>query len=881
MRDIGAWLARRGLRAFAFQEDCWAAWRAGQSGLVQVPTGSGKTWAATLAALAEVEAGGGLQLLYLTPLRALSRDVTLAIAAPTEGPDALAPGVRVEARTGDTSSSVRSRQKRRPPEVLVTTPESLCLMLCEEDAALRLASLRTVVVDEWHELCGSKRGTQVELALARLRSYAPGLRCWGLSATLPEAEAAAAALAGADQPTRIVRSDIRREVVLETLLPPQAEVLRQAGHSGLRMVPALLQWLDPERSTLIFTNTRSQAERWFAALGLSMPEWEPILALHHGSLERELREQVEAGLKEGRIKLVVCTSTLDLGVDFGPVDRVVQVGSPKGIARLLQRAGRSGHRPGARAEVLCVPTHMLEIVEFAATREAIARGQLEPRMPLSGPLDVLVQHMVTCAMGGGFDPTELYAELKSTRAYQNLSPDEFDLVLRLVRDGGVLHAYPDYQRIVWREERYRVSSPRIAGLHRTGIGTILGDSAIRVRLVGGPDLGTVEEGFLGRLRPGDEFLFAGRRLELVRLKDDVAQVRLSKKRGGPSAVWGGSRFPISISLADALRRCLERGAQGHRDSPELQAADRFFEVQARISHVPAVHELLAERCETAEGFHLFLFPFEGRLVHEGLAALLALRLGRLRPSTFQLAVSDYGIELLCSESWRWEEHLNAALFSPHNLAADILETANLSALARRQFREVARVAGLLHTGPPGAQKRARHIQANAGLLYDVLDRYDPDNLLLQQARREVLERHFEEGRLQKTLERLQASTIVLKNTKEPGPLALPVIVERLLSAQTLSTESLEARIARIQASWEASGANPPEPRSLPEADPPPLPTVREPPLPPGRRGAGSRPSPRERGQRSRPPRSRRAGWLPAGAPAAAVAPAAALPGDDD
>jgi len=797
---ILSWFRAQGWEPFPFQLQAWEAYSRGESGLIHVPTGAGKTYAAYLGPLTEVarHRQKGLQILYVTPLRAVSRDIELALNAPLV---ALEADITVESRTGDTSSSVRRRQRERLPEVLITTPESLSLLLCNERAHEFFASLRCVIIDEWHELLGSKRGTQVELALARLRRFAPTLRTWALSATLANLDEAARAAVGPHTAPTFIRAELARPVRIETLLPDAVDAFPWAGHLGFSMLRKVADWLDPARSTLLFTNTRSQAERWYEGLRFLHPEWEDILALHHGSIDREARERVERGLKDGAVRLVVCTSSLDLGVDFGPVERVVQVGSPKGIARTLQRAGRSAHRPGATAHLLFVPTHALELLEMAAARDALAHGQVEPRAPLHQPLDVLAQHLVTCALGGGFSRDAFLSEVREAYAYRDLSEEDFDRTLTLVTEGGpTLRAYPQFRRVMRLEDRYVVADARVARLHKLNVGTIASDASVELRYWNGARLGTVEESYVGRLRPGDTFLFAGKRLEFRRLENLTAIVKPAKERASATPRWSGGRLPLSGSLAAAVRSTFQRARDGHLEAAELQAARPVLEAQTRLSRLPARDACLAELCQTREGHHLFLYPFEGRLVHEGLAALLALRLTRLQKATFSLAVNDYGLELLTPAPFPFEEALRPALFTRERLVEDILESVNLGELARRQFRDVARVAGLVMPGLPGARKSTRQVQASSGLLYDVFTRYEPDHLLLAQARREVLEQHFEQTRLTRTLERLEGIPLECIHVPRPTPLGFPLVVERM--GATLSNESLLERVQRMKDKWQ-------------------------------------------------------------------------------
>ncbi|MCP3102958.1 ligase-associated DNA damage response DEXH box helicase [Myxococcus sp. K15C18031901] len=800
LERLRGWFTTKGWTPFPFQEEAWAAYARGESGLLHVPTGAGKTYAAYIAPLAELVERDkrGLQLLYVTPLRAVSRDVEQALREPLA---ALDTDLRIESRTGDTSASMRQRQREKLPEVLITTPESLSVMLSNERAPELFAALRAVIVDEWHELLGSKRGTQTELALARLRRLSPGLRTWALSATLANLDEAARHAVGTDTTPTLVSAALERPVEVETLLPEQVDTFPWAGHLGFSMLSRVATRLDPRQPTLVFTNTRAQAERWFAGLRFARPEWEPLLALHHGSLDREERERVERGLKDGTVRIVVCTSSLDLGVDFGPVERVVQVGSPKGIGRTLQRAGRSAHRPGATSQLLFVPTHALELVEMAAAREALARREVESREPPSRPLDVLAQHLVTCALGGGFTRDALLAEVRTAAAYAHLSDAEFDQALTLVTEGGpTLHAYPEFHRVVEREGRFVVTDPRITRLHRLNIGTITSDAVVELRSwSGGGRLGSVEESYVSRLRPGDTFLFGGRPLELARLQGMTAYVRPARKKATRAPRWGGGRLPMSPSLSTAMRRTLEQARQGDVTSDELAAAWPVLEAQEHLSRIPAADRVLVETCQTRDGHHLFLFPFEGRGVHEGLAALFALRLTRLQKATFSVSVNDYGLELLTPTPFPFHEALRPALFTRERLSEDVEESINVGELTRRRFRDIARVAGLVLPALPGARKSTRQVQASTSLLHDVFQRYEPDHPLLAQARREVLTRDFEEARLTRTLERLERTPLEFVHVRRPTPLGFPLVVERI--SATLTNESLQERVERLKARW--------------------------------------------------------------------------------
>ena len=824
---VEAWFASRGWRPFAFQREVWDAYRAGESGLVHAATGTGKTLAAWIGPLLEwldesfdlspPHTSLPLRVLWITPLRALAADTAAALREPLAE---LAPTWTLETRTSDTTPAVRARQSRRLPTGLLTTPESLSLLLSRAESPELFGELRLVVVDEWHELMGTKRGVQTELALARLRRLRPDLRTWGLSATIGNLEEARDTLLGSGEwrvesgeapphshsslPTpRIVRGVEPKEVVVDALIPPVVERFPWAGHLGTSMLPQVVGAIDGAASTIVFTNTRSQTEIWYQGLLEARPDWAGVIALHHGSLDRATREWVENGLRDGRLRCVVATSSLDLGVDFSPVDRVLQVGSPKGVARLVQRAGRSGHRPGAVSRVTCVPTNALELIEVAAARDGVAAGAIESRVPVERPLDVLVQHVVTVALGGGFRSAELLAEVRSTRAYASLRDDEWAWVMDFVTRGGdALTAYPEYARVVDRGDGiYVVENDGIARRHRQSIGTIVGDGQIAVQYLRGQPLGTVEESFVARLRPGDRFTFAGRPLEFVRVRDMRAWVRrASSTAGSVTPRWMGSRLALSSELAAAVRARLEEAGRGVFRGPEMEAMRPVLAVQARWSRIPAADELLVERVKTREGHHLFFFPFEGRLVHEGLAALFAFRISRLAAISFSLAANDHGFELLSPEAAPLDDALAAGLLGARDLFDDLHAALNATEMARRQFREIARVAGLVFPGLPRAGKTARQLQASSGLFFDVFQRHDPGNLLVVQAHREVLERQLESSRLGRTLERLSRAGVIVTQPRRTPPLAFPLLVDR--ARERVSSESLADRIRRMQLALE-------------------------------------------------------------------------------
>jgi ATP-dependent Lhr-like helicase len=816
------WFSSRGWQPFEFQRRVWAAMQQGDSGLLHASTGSGKTLAVWMGALLRARAqpapAAGLQVLWLTPMRALAADTTRALAEPL---GSLAPGWRVGQRTGDTPAAERARQDRRMPEALVTTPESLSLLLTRERAALELAGVHTVVVDEWHELIGNKRGVQVQLALARLKRFNPGLVVWGLSATLGNLAESMATLTGSDHAT-LVQGLHDKALVIDTLLPVEPGRFSWGGHLGAQMLEPVVREIESSGTTLVFTNTRSQAEIWYQLLLDQRPEWAGLVALHHGSLDKGVREWVEAGLKQGQLKAVVATSSLDLGVDFLPVERVLQIGSAKGVARLLQRAGRSGHAPGRTSRITLVPTNTLELVEAAAARRAALAGRVESRHSPEQPLDVLVQHLVSVAIGGGFDADEMHAEVCSSHAYRGLSREAFDWALRFCERGGnSLSAYPEYHRIVRAPAaeggRWRVADAAIARRHKLMVGTIVSDASMAVKWASaggaGGTLGHIEEGFIARLNKGDCFVFAGRLLEFVRTHEMAALVRVAKKSRGVVPSWAGGKMPLSSELAEAVQALLDGAAAGAFDEPELQAAEPMLRAQARLSKLPVREALLVEQFDSREGHHVFIYPFAGRQVHIGLAQLLAWRLAsRLkdaRPNTFSLSVNDYGLEIVAVEPLAEGAFDDPALFDTTELMADVLASLNSGQLAQRRFREIARVAGLVFGGYPGAPKSLRQLQASSSLFYEVFRQYDAGNRLLTQAQNEVLAQELELSRLRATLERLQTLPQQRVRLLAPSPFALPLMVERL--REQLSTEKLKDRLARLVAEGEAALAEAPVP----------------------------------------------------------------------
>ena len=800
---IHDWFNIKGWTPLPFQQATWEAYRMGKSGLIQVPTGSGKTFAAVMGPisrmLAEESKRPGIRLLYLTPLRALSRDLAVAIREPIE---MMGWPLRVGIRNGDTKSNERSKQLKVPPEILVTTPESLTLLLSNPKAEELFNNLDTVILDEWHELMGSKRGSQTELCLSWLRQQQNALQTWAISATIGNLDQAAHHALGTNSQPEMIGGAPARTTEISSIFPETIDGFPWAGHLGLRMYEELVAVLNPRISTLLFTNTRNQSERWHQCLRFACPEMEGALALHHSAIDRGERESIEAAVKAGEIRWVVCTSSLDLGVDFQPVEQVVQIGSPKNLARLLQRAGRSAHIPGGTSKVLFMPTNALELLELSAVRRGLEEGLVEQRKPPTAPLDVLLQHLTSLACGPGFNPEQTLHSVRSSASYKNLSQEDWDWCLMFLEQGGeCLGAYSRYKKLEWNAEtkRYHIREKTIARLHRFNIGTITAAPSITVRFIRGAVLGHVEETFISQLKPKDVFFFAGRQLEFIRLREMTAYVKVSTKKSRTVPAWAGGQMALSDLLTHHLRQEIDRARQGDLDTPELKALKPLFDRQQDLSVLPKINQLLIETCQTREGTHLFAYPFEGRFVHEGIGFLWASRLTKLERGTITVSVNDYGFELLAPRSYPMaelvEDHADR-LLDQNNLEDDLKNALNLSELQRRRFRAIAQIAGLMNRGFPGSSKSTGQLQISASLLFDVFSRHEPNNRLLQQAYQEVIHDQLELNRLEKALTRAATQEWLHVQTPRPGPLAFPLLVERLNSR--MSNETVLERIMRMQ-----------------------------------------------------------------------------------
>lgn len=796
------WFNKQGWTPFPFQVEAWEAFAKGESGLVNAPTGSGKTYSLVVPMVLEglQHKSRKLQAIWIAPIRALSREIQHASEAAIEG---MGSAWKVGVRSGDTTAAQKARQKEKPPQFMITTPESLHLLISQKGYESYFADLRSVVVDEWHELMGSKRGVQVELALSRLKAIAPGLKIWGISATIGNMEQSLDVLLGpgaAPRP-RIIRANIEKQVEVASVFPDQLDRMPWAGHLGIHLLQKAIDIVRASKSTLIFTNTRSFAEIWYQKMLEVAPELSGQIALHHGSISQDLRHWVEGQLHEGKLKAVVCTSSLDLGVDFRPVETIIQVGSAKGVARFLQRAGRSGHQPGAVSRIHFLPTHSLELIEAAAVRDAMHARLVEERIPYVRSFDVLIQYLITLAVSDGFKPDVIWTELKRTFSYQDITEEEFQWVLRFITTGGEsLTAYDEYRKVEIEDGIYKVNNRRVALRHRLSIGTIVGDTSLLVKFLSGKYLGSIEEGFISRLSPGDTFWFAGRVLEFVRIKDMDVQVRKSKKKSGRVPSWQGGRMPLSSQMSEMIRRKVHEAAEGQERDAEMKFLRPLMDLQALRSHLPRVNELLIEYFHTDEGYHVLMFPFEGRLVHEGLASLVAYRMSQIKPITFSMAMNDYGFELLSDQEIPLYEALETDVLGSDNLLKDIQASINSIEMARRKFRDIASIAGLVFKGFPGQRIRDRHVQSSAQLFFSVFNDYDSANLLLHQAYEEVMDFQLEEARMRQALERIRHQKIVVREPDRPTPFAFPIMVDRL-SRDKLTSERLEDRVKRMVLTW--------------------------------------------------------------------------------
>ncbi|MEK6152385.1 ligase-associated DNA damage response DEXH box helicase [Flavobacteriaceae bacterium 3-367] len=804
------WFHAQDWKPFAFQKQSWKAFLQGKNGLLNAPTGSGKTYALWFPIMLnylkqnpkyKTTHKKGLKAVWITPLRALSHEIKQSAERVNED---LGTGLTVGIRSGDTSTKERAQQKKNMPDLLITTPESLQLLLSSKGYDKTFKNCSAIVVDEWHELLGTKRGVQMELGLSRLKTIAKDLRIWGISATIGNLDQAREVLLGptskALQNSVLIKANLNKKIKVKSIIPKEMETFPWRGHLGIRLLEDVIPIINKSKTTLLFTNTRSQCEIWFQKILEKHPEYAGEIAMHHGSINKETRIWVEQAIRRENLKAVVCTSSLDLGVDFAPVETVVQIGGPKGVARFLQRAGRSGHRPGKESVIYFLPTHAIELVEASALQQAVKLKAVEDRIPYLNSFDVLIQYLVTLAISDGFYPDQIFKEVTDTFCFQALSKAQWTWLLNFIVLGSQsLQSYDEYKKVeVESDGRFVVHHRGIAMRHRFQIGTIVGDANLSVRYQRGGYIGTIEESFISKLTPGDVFTFAGRNLEFIRIRDMQVHVRNSTKKTRKVPSWMGGRLTLSAQMSRLLRNELYSVYKDPaQQSSEIKALHPLFEQQGLESAVPKPDEFLIETFKTRDGYHHIFYPFEGRFVHEAMGSLLAYRISLLLPVTFSLAFNDYGFELLSDQEVDMQQVLDNDLFSTAYLLEDLQKSLNSTEMARRKFRDIAVISGLVFTGYPDKGIKMKHLQSSSQLLFDVFREYESDNLLFQQAFTETFEHQLEEGRLRLALERIARQEILWKACNNPTPFSFPIITDRL--REKLSSEKLADRIKRMSA----------------------------------------------------------------------------------
>jgi len=794
---LAGWFARRGWAVRRHQREMMAAARAGRHALLVAPTGSGKTLAGFLPSLVELvdRPTDTLHTIYVSPLKALAVDVQRNLLDPI---GEMGLDIRVETRTGDTPSDRKARQRVKPPQMLLTTPESLSLLLSYPDSFTMLADVRTIVIDEVHAFATQKRGDLLALCLARLQAIAPAMRRVALSATVADPEGYAAWLApdGDIGAVDIVLGDPGASADIAILLPEDR--VPWSGHSGRYAAEQVMAEIETHRTTLVFCNTRSLAELIFQDLwkvnAMSLP-----IGIHHGSLSIEARRKVEGAMADGRLRALVATASLDLGVDWGDVDLVIQMGAPKGSSRLVQRIGRANHRLDEASEAIVVPGNRFEYLEARAALDAVEAGELDPDIFRPGALDVLAQHIMACACAAPFAEEELLAEVRSALPYSALPGETFTRVLGFIESGGyALKAYDRFQRLTRDPDgRWRVSHPKFIAQHRLNAGIIVEATMLTVRFRNGRGLGKVEEGFGATLSPGDTFFFAGLSLEVEKVDTEDIIVRATRK---PARIptYGGARMPLSTNLAGRVRGFLADPGQWGRFPVDVR---EWLEMQALRSVLPQPGQLLVETFPREGRHYLVIYSFEGWNAHQSLGMLITRRMETMGLSPMGFVSSDYA--LACHSLRPVTDP--AALFSPDILEDEFVEWVQGSALLKRAFREVAVIGGLVERQHPGKRKTGRQVTFSTDLIYDVLRRYEPDHLLLRAAWADARARMTDVGRLADLLDRAQG-TMLHVDLPRVSPLAVPVLVligreqvaqgladdELLVEAEALAAEAMRA-----------------------------------------------------------------------------------------
>jgi ATP-dependent Lhr-like helicase len=763
------WFAQKGWAPRPHQLALLEAANAGVSVLLIAPTGGGKTLAGflpSLVALAKPRDISGLHTLYVSPLKALATDIARNLTLPIEE---MRLPIRIETRTGDTSADQRRRQRETPPDILLTTPESLAVLLSMERAEEVFAGLNTIVIDEIHALAGTKRGDQLALCLARLGTLAPKARRVGLSATVAHPQALLNYV-GAGGPARLVQVAEGAAPKLRMMLPEQR--IAWSGRMGLAAAGVILDRIRAAGMTIVFVNTRAQGELLFQELWRLNEETLPI-GLHHGSLDIAHRKRVEAAMAAGALRAVVATSSLDLGIDWGGVDQVIQVGAPKGVSRLLQRVGRSNHRMDEASDAILVPANRFEVLECQAAMEGVAAGELDGDPPGPGGLDVLAQHLLLTAAAGPFMPDDMYAEVQRAAPYAALSRRDFDDVLSFVENGGYALASYDRYRKLFRdsEGRVHIRGDRTARQARMNIGTIVEAPVLKVRLMGmrGGNLGEVEEYFANTLRPGDTFMFAARLLRFERIRETIVECTDGGSGTPMVPAYAGARMPLTTNLASRVRSMLHDPTQWHAYPEPVR---EWLELQRGRSELPGPDNLLVEIFPRDWRWYTVAYAFEGRNAHQTLGMLLTRRMERAGVAPLGFVATDYVIA-----AWSANEPRDVAeLFAQDMMGDDLEAWMAESSMLRRTFRNVAVIAGLIERNHPGMEKNRRQVTVNADLIYDVLRRHQPDHILLRATRADAAGHLTDLSRVSLMLARANTG-LVVRRLDRVSPLAVPVLLD--------------------------------------------------------------------------------------------------------
>ena len=792
------WMSKKGWKPQKFQYSTWISVLNKQSGLVNAPTGSGKTLSLIPAILwpyiKQKSIPKGLICLWITPLRSLSQQIQISIENFIDENNL---DLTVGVRNGDTPMNERSKQNKKMPNILITTPESLQLILCSKGWKIKLQYLTAIVIDEWHELIGSKRGVQVELCLSSIKSTNNNFTIWGISATIGNLDEAKDVLLGNESSNGVlIKSSLKNNIEVKCLSPRKIKEIPWRGHLGLNLIDLIIPILQDNKSTLIFTNTRSQCEVWYQNILEKVPELAGNMAMHHGSIDKNVRLWIEDSIRNEKIKVVVCTSSLDLGVDFFPVESIIQIGGPKGVARFIQRAGRSGHRPNSKSKIYFLPTHAIELIEANALKKAVKLNVVESRIPYILSFDVLIQHVISLAISDGFKPKEVFNTIKSTHAFKLITEIEWNWILKFITIGSKsLSKYDEYKKVeIDRSGLYKVNSRRVAMRHRVQIGTIVSDTHLQVKMLNGRKIGHIEEWFISKLKKGDVFLFGGQFLQIFQINNMSVTVKKSKSKNGKIVSWMGGRMSFSSYMSDLLRDELYELSSPNL-SNNYKPLDFLINKQKSQSCIPLPSQFLIESFKTKEGYHNVFYPFEGRFVHEALSHLLAYRISLLFPISFSLAFNDYGFELLSDQFLDINQVMDNNLFATIHLNNDLQQGLNLSEMARRKFRDIAVISGLIFSGMPNNRKKNKDLQSSSQLVFDVLRDYEDDNLLLRQSYNETFEHQIEEQRLRLALNRINNQDLIWNKLEKPSPLSLPIITDRL--RENLSSEGFDDRIEKM------------------------------------------------------------------------------------